>query len=81
MCECMQPAITDAAFVHLRGIHTLVMDYCSQATITGATFSSLQGISMLAVRGCSDVAIATAQSLGLPVGTQRGGYGALTYVV
>ena len=79
MWYCDQPAITDAAFVHLRGIHTLVMDGCDQAAITGANFSSLKGISMLAMGNCSAAAIVTAQSLGLPVHTQGGLSGALTY--
>jgi hypothetical protein len=44
--KCSQPAITDAAFVHLRteGIHTLVITGCPQATITGVTFAHLSGI-------------------------------------
>jgi hypothetical protein len=40
---CDQPAISDAAIVHLRGIHTLVMNHCNQATLTGAGFAHLQG--------------------------------------
>ena len=71
MWFCYQPAITDAAFVHLRGIHTLVMDSCNQATITGATLSSLKGTAVLSMRNCSADAIAAAQSLGLPVFTDR----------
>jgi hypothetical protein len=81
MWYCKQPAITDAAFVHLRGIHTLVIEGCSQATITGTTFYFLQRISMLVVRDCSAAAIATARSLGLPVRTQGGVWGALTHVI
>jgi len=33
--------VTDAAFVHLRGIHTLDMSSCSQRTITDAAFAHL----------------------------------------
>ena len=79
MWHCSQHGITDAAFAHLRGIHTLVMDGCGQATITGSTFSSLKGASLLAMYGCSAAAIAAAQSLGLPVHTEGGTWGNLTY--
>ena len=67
MLDCDQPTITDAAFVHLRGIRTLVLDECSQATITGASFSSLAGIEALCLEGCSAEAVAAARALGLPV--------------
>ena len=76
---CWLPAITDAAFAHLRGIHTLVMEYCDQASITGSSFSCLKGISVLGMAECGDTAIATAQSLGLPVLTRVGRWGTLTY--
>jgi hypothetical protein len=79
MWFCSQPAITDAAFAHLRGIHTLVMENCDQVTISGAAFSLLQGVSMLAMHGCSAAAIASAQGLGLPVLTEKGLIGNLTY--
>jgi hypothetical protein len=79
MRYCNQPAITDAAFVHLRGIHTLVMEGCSQATITGATLSYLKDESVLGMSDCSYAVIATAQSLGLPVLTEEGARGGLTY--
>ena len=76
MWNCEQRAITDAAFAHLRGIHTLVIDRCNQATITGATFSCLKGVFLMGMSGCSDDVIAVAQSLGLPLRTQHGAYGA-----
>ena len=79
MMQCTQPTITDAAFKHLRGIHTLVMEYCSQATITGATLCFLKGASLIGMSNCSNGAIAAAQSLGLPVLTVEGKWGALTY--
>ena len=67
MSHCDQPAITDAAFVRLRGIRTLVMDGCTQATITGATFSSLAGIEALCLNACSEELHAAARALELPV--------------
>ena len=53
--------------MHLRGIHTLVMNGCRRATITGASFSSLLGIHALVMRDCSEEQHAAAYSLGLPV--------------
>ena len=44
--------VTDAAFVHLRGIHTLDMSYCNQETITDAAFVHLRGIHTLSMRFC-----------------------------
>ena len=79
MRYCSRPAITDAAFAHLRGIHTLVMHHCRQNTITGTSLSFLKGASLMGMYGCSDAAIATAQSLGLPVLTEEGTWGAFTY--
>jgi len=70
MWACDQPAISDAASVHLRGIHTLVIEYCPQATITGATFVHLQGIQAMGMRSCRDDLVATARSLGLRVNTR-----------
>ena len=63
--------VTDAAFVHLRGIHTLVIDDCRQATITGATFAHLQGIQALGMYRCRADQLATARSLGLRINTRR----------
>jgi hypothetical protein len=67
MWDCSQATITDAAFEHLKGIHSLVMVGCNQATITGAGLEHLRGISRLGMYGCTDEAIAVAESLGLPV--------------
>jgi hypothetical protein len=52
MVGCNQPTISDAAFAHLAGIHTLWMNGCNQDTITGATFERLRGIPSLHARGC-----------------------------
>ena len=64
---CTQAGITDAAFVHLRGIHTLAMDGCTQAGITDAAFVHLNGIRALIMDGCSPTCIAAARALGLPI--------------
>jgi len=34
--------VTDASFVHLKGIHTLDMTWCNQLTITDATLVNLR---------------------------------------
>ena len=52
MSHCDQKTITDAAFAHLAGIHTLDMSGCNQWSITGAAFERLSGIKTLVVRGC-----------------------------
>jgi hypothetical protein len=44
MSPVLHSTITDAAFAHLRGIHTLYMNGCSQSTITDAAFAYLQGV-------------------------------------
>jgi hypothetical protein len=44
MYGCNQATITDDAFAHLKGIHTLHMYGCNQATITDAAFVHLKGI-------------------------------------
>ena len=41
--------VTDAAFVSLRGIHTLDMCFCYQSTITDAAFAHLAGIQRLCI--------------------------------
>ena len=79
MWFCEQPTITDAAFAYLRGIHTLVMEGCRQATITGASLSYLRGAYKLGMFDCSATVIATAQSLDLPVLTDRGRLRAFTF--
>ena len=45
-------SITDAGFVHLKGIHTLDMSSCTQLTISDLAFSHLQGIHTLNMSGC-----------------------------
>ena len=52
--------IIDAAFVHLRGIHTLHMGYCSQTTITDAAFVHLRGIHTLDMWNCDQKTITDA---------------------
>jgi hypothetical protein len=55
MSNCTQ--LSDAAFVHLRGIHTLCMWFCYQDTITDAAFAHLRGIHTLVMEGCDQVTI------------------------
>ena len=49
--------VTDAAFVHLRGIHTLGMSDCNQTTITDSAFIHLRGIHTLDMRWCNQATI------------------------
>ncbi len=42
MSWCWQVGITDAAFVHLKGIHTLHMKNCTQGGITQSTRDRLR---------------------------------------
>ena len=58
MADCRD--VTDAAFVHLRGIHTLDMSWCDQATITDAAFAHLVGIQSLNMQGCEQATITDA---------------------
>jgi hypothetical protein len=60
MGYCRQETITDAAFVHLRGIHTLDMRFCYQSTITDAAFEHLRGIHTLRMHGCRQSTITDA---------------------
>ena len=60
MDGCDQPTITDAAFLYLKGIHSLSMKGCSQHTITDAAFAHLQGIHTLYMFGCSQPTITDA---------------------
>lgn len=53
-----QRFITDAAFVHLAGIHTLKM--CGQSSITDAAFMYLAGIHTLDMSNCNQVTISDA---------------------
>ena len=52
--------VTDAAFVHLKGILNLNMSGCSQATITDAAFVHLKGIHKLHMQHCSRATIKAA---------------------
>jgi hypothetical protein len=51
MGACAQ--FTDAAFVHLKGIHTLLLPDCKQPTITDAALAHLKGIKCLVLDSCS----------------------------
>ena len=51
MSGCLQ--LTDAAFAHLKGIHTLLMWHCDQPAITDAALAHLRGIQCLVLNGCS----------------------------
>jgi len=53
MSGCDQESITDRAFSHLKGIHTLSMLCCTQTTITDKAFSYLNGIHTLDMRYCN----------------------------
>ena len=63
MGGCNQATITDAAFVHLRGIHTLGMAGCSQVTITDAAFTHLRGIYTLYMAECLQITDAAMEHL------------------
>jgi hypothetical protein len=58
MCNCCE--ITDAAFVQLRGIHTLDMSCCYQKSITDSAFMHLRGIHTLILSDCDQVTITAA---------------------
>jgi hypothetical protein len=49
--------VTDAAFMHLHGIHPRDMSYCNQPAITDAAFAQLRGIHTLVIEGCDQDAI------------------------
>jgi hypothetical protein len=53
-------AVTDAAFVHLRGIRVLVMTLCLQPTITDAGLARLVGIQKLSIDGCDQATLTDA---------------------
>jgi len=59
--RCIQ--ITDAAFVYLRGIHTLYMSHCSQVGITNAAFVNLRGIHTLYMNFCKQITDAAFDNL------------------
>jgi hypothetical protein len=52
--------LTDADFVHLRGIHRLNMSGCNQIGITDAAFANLVGIHTLDMSGCNQTSITNA---------------------
>jgi hypothetical protein len=52
MSHCKQATITDAAFVHLRGIHMLTLHGCIQQAITPAVFTHLRGTYYMHARDC-----------------------------
>ena len=58
--------ITDVAFFHLAGIHTLNMSWCRQSSITDVAFSHLAGIHTLDMSEChqSSITDATMSYLG-----------------
>ena len=58
MCHCR--AVTDAAFVHLRGIHVLDMNGCNQPAITDAGLAHLVGIQKLCIAGCDQATLTDA---------------------
>lgn len=51
-------SVTDAAFVHLKGIHTLNMGSCDQPSITDDAFTHLKGIDTLHIFDCSQLSSA-----------------------
>ena len=53
-------SLTDADFVHIRGVRELNMSGCSQETITDAAFAHLAGIHTLDMSGCSQAIITEA---------------------
>ena len=56
MAGCNQ--LTDAAIVHLRGIHTLYMLFCDKEYVTDAAFVHLRGIHTLVIEACDQATIA-----------------------
>ena len=52
-----QSPLTDADFVHLRGVRELNMGGCDQASITDAAFAHLAGIHTLDMSYCSQASI------------------------
>ncbi len=56
-------AVTDAAFAHLAGIHTLDISRCNQRMITDAAFAHLRGIRTLTTSFCAPAVVAAAADL------------------
>jgi hypothetical protein len=52
--------LTDADFVHFRGIRALSMSWCKQPTITDAAFVNLRGIHTLDMSNCTQRTITAA---------------------
>jgi hypothetical protein len=52
--------ISDAAFAHLRGIHTLDMGACDQPAVTDAAFAHLVGVQRLSIDSCAHATITDA---------------------
>ena len=69
MWGCNHASLSDGAFAHLRGVHTLIMGGYFQPSITGATLSHLRGIRVLYMYDCQPAVIAAARALRLPVST------------
>jgi len=55
--------ITNGAFAHLAGVHTLDTSRCNQAAITDAAFAHLAGIRTLDMRACGQVTVKAVQGL------------------
>ena len=73
--------VTDAAFMHLRGIHMLSMACCNQLTITDAVFMHLRGIQRLSMSFCIQTTITDAAFLHLHgIQTLRIGEGFLGFL-
>ena len=53
-------SVTDAAFAHLKQLHTLHMDRCSQESITDAAFAHLGGLVELSMWQCDQHTITSA---------------------
>ena len=63
MRYCNQRTITDAAFAHLRGVHTLNIRECHR--ITDAALSHVSGIRTLNINGCRQLTDAAFDALAL----------------
>ena len=60
MGGCDQDTITDAAFAHLAGVHTLDVAGCYQAGLTDAAFSHLRGVHTLDMSSCVQAGVTDA---------------------
>ena len=67
--------------MHLRGIHTLVIEGCAQATLTGAGLAHLRGIRALGMYSSRPDLVAAARALSLPVNVRDAtSYGGFHYI-